>query len=189
MKLYIYFIILIFLISCSKNKGVYWCGDHACANNKEKEAYFEKTMIVEVRNLDKNKTESDSINEKIINQSKSSNKKKFFSRKKKLDQEIKLEVQENIRNEKEIEEQIKIQEQIEHQEQDRLKQEKELKEQGKLEDEKRLIMKKEEQQSSSAFAKVVEIKEISTKNFDELVERILIRNSSRTYPKINDIPK
>ena len=50
------------------------CGDHACANNKEKEAYFKKTMIVEVRNLDKNKTESDSIIENyILNQSNAKN--------------------------------------------------------------------------------------------------------------------
>ena len=47
MKKNIYFIFIIFIISCSPNKGVYWCGDHACANNKEKEAYFKKTMIVE----------------------------------------------------------------------------------------------------------------------------------------------
>ena len=53
MKKYIYFTIFIFIISCSNNKGVYWCGDHACANNKEKEAYFKKTMIVEVRDLNK----------------------------------------------------------------------------------------------------------------------------------------
>ena len=32
------------IISCSANKGVYWCGDHSCINKKEKEAYF-KIMI------------------------------------------------------------------------------------------------------------------------------------------------
>ena len=42
MKKYIYFIFLIFIISCSSNKGVYWCGDHACANNKEKRLILKK---------------------------------------------------------------------------------------------------------------------------------------------------
>ena len=50
-------------------------------------------------------------------------------------------------------------------------------------------MEKIEEQPSSSFTKVVEIKEIRSKNFDEIVEKILIRNSSRSYPKINDIPK
>mgnify|MGYP001446624271 FL=1 len=58
MKVYFFFIIFFFIISCSSNKGVYWCGDHACADKKEKEAYFKKTMIVEVRNLDKNTSKS-----------------------------------------------------------------------------------------------------------------------------------
>ena len=46
MKKTIYFLSLFFIIACANNKGVYWCGDHPCINNKEKEAYFKKTMIV-----------------------------------------------------------------------------------------------------------------------------------------------
>jgi hypothetical protein len=34
---------------------VYWCGDHACINNKEKKAYFEKTLITEIKDLTKQK--------------------------------------------------------------------------------------------------------------------------------------
>ena len=50
-----YFIVLLFIIllSCTNKKEVYWCGDHACINNKEKKAYFKKTMIVEVRKFSK----------------------------------------------------------------------------------------------------------------------------------------
>ena len=46
-------LIILLITACSTNKGVYWCGDHPCINKKEKEAYFKKTMIVEVRNFDK----------------------------------------------------------------------------------------------------------------------------------------
>ena len=46
-------LIFIFMISCTNNKGVYWCGDHPCINKEEKEAYFKKTMIVEVKNYNK----------------------------------------------------------------------------------------------------------------------------------------
>ena len=60
-----YLILLIFsllLFACSNVKKVYWCGDHACINNKEKEAYFKKTMIVEIRELSKQNKKSDKIN-------------------------------------------------------------------------------------------------------------------------------
>jgi hypothetical protein len=64
---YLYLIFLsFFLISCSNgSKEVYWCGDHACINKKERKIYFAETMIVEVRKLDKefelNKIEKDQI--------------------------------------------------------------------------------------------------------------------------------
>ena len=53
---YLYLIFLSFaLVSCSNGaKEVYWCGDHACINKKERKIYFAETMIVEVRKLDKN---------------------------------------------------------------------------------------------------------------------------------------
>ena len=50
----LFFIIIYFLLfGCSKDRIVYWCGDHACVSQAEKEAYFKKTMIVEVRKLNK----------------------------------------------------------------------------------------------------------------------------------------
>ena len=61
-----YLILLIFsllLFSCSNGKRVYWCGDHACINNKEKESYFKKTMVVEI----KEQTFSDSLLDDYIN--------------------------------------------------------------------------------------------------------------------------
>ena len=52
-----YFIVLLFIIllSCTNKNEVHWCGDHACINNKEKKAYFEKTLITEIRDLTKQK--------------------------------------------------------------------------------------------------------------------------------------
>ena len=52
------------IISCSTNKGVYWCGDHPCINKKEKEAFFEKNMIVEIKDLKKSAYKTDSMIEK-----------------------------------------------------------------------------------------------------------------------------
>ena len=112
MKTFIFFLILIFITSCSSNKSVYWCGDHACSNNKEKENYFKKTMIVEVRNLDKEKNNDVSVNEKIINQSESKEEKisvyedEFNNEVSSVDEEeierqIELQEEERIMNKKE----------------------------------------------------------------------------------------
>ena len=58
MKLFVYLIIILILSNCSTNRSVYWCGDHACINKKEKEAYFKKTMTVEVKNLKSDKIQT-----------------------------------------------------------------------------------------------------------------------------------
>ena len=100
MRVYIYLIIFILIGSCASNNEVYWCGDHACANNKEKEAYFKKTMIVEVRSLDKKNKEPLSTNQMILNESKSVEKNTVVNVEESI-QEINLE--------KEIEKEIELQ--------------------------------------------------------------------------------
>ena len=42
MKILLIFFLLITIISCANSKKVFWCGDHPCINNKEKETYFKK---------------------------------------------------------------------------------------------------------------------------------------------------
>ena len=68
MKNYFFIFIFFFTISCTSNKNVYWCGDHPCINKKEKETYFKKTMIVEVRDLNKNNHKNKSEIEKLLQQ-------------------------------------------------------------------------------------------------------------------------
>ena len=52
---FLYLIMFIFLIGCSKSKTVLICGDHICINNKEAEQYFEENLSLEVKILDKEK--------------------------------------------------------------------------------------------------------------------------------------
>ena len=51
MKTCLFLSIFFLIINCTNTKSIYWCGDHPCINKKEKEAYFKKTMIVEIRDL------------------------------------------------------------------------------------------------------------------------------------------
>jgi len=202
MKSYKYIVIFLFIISCSSNNTVYWCGDHPCANNKEKEIYFKKTMIVEVKNLNKKDKKKTSDIEKILNQAEfKSERKKIINNDTEINEQIELDEAGIKKEENELAEQLKIDEER------RKKEEKELAEQLRLEEKQKLKEKKEikkiteikedeisieektEHQASSSIKKVVLINEDHSKNFDELVENILARNSSRSYPKINDIPK
>ena len=54
------------IISCTSNKNVYWCGDHPCINKKEKEEYFKKTMIIEIKDLKNKNYKDDSEINKIM---------------------------------------------------------------------------------------------------------------------------
>ena len=163
---YLIFLFLTFLLfSCSSNESVYWCGDHACINNKEKEAYFKKTMIIEKRELIKQNKEKKSELEIIKKQAG-------------------LEQKKEIKNEKtliklaRLEEKRKIKENKKLAKQDRLKEKKLIKEKRKKTKKKVLKTK------NYSVSKI----DISSTKFNELIKKITKKNMFRRYPNINDIP-
>lgn len=180
MKKYIYIIIFIFTISCTANKGVYWCGDHPCINKDEKEAYFKKTMIVEVKNYNKGNTKKDSEIEKLLNQAKLNEKKRKLGEKELL-KRAKIDEKELIKRKK-LEEKKKKKEEKELIKQLKLEEKKIKKKRGKAEK----LVKKDNVLKVVSYDENVKI---SSKKFEELVKKIIKRNSSRPYPEINDIPK
>ncbi len=119
MKIYLFLSIFFFIISCDSTKGVYWCGDHPCINKKEKEAYFKKTMIVEIRDLNKNNYENESEIEKLLQQAQI-NEKKRIKNEENLTKQAKLVKKRRIKEEKELAKQAKLEEKR------RIKEEKEL---------------------------------------------------------------
>ena len=181
----LFFIISLFLFfnSCSSGKSVYWCGDHACINNKEKEAYFKKTMIVEKKIITKENRKELSNSEKII-------------------KKAKLEEKKRIKNEKELAKQAKLKER-------RLKKEKkELAKQARLEEKKiekeqkklaaqdkkmkKILKKKEENMKKVKTVKIDKIvsysSDIKEVEFEQIKDQIIKKNLMRPYPDINDIP-
>ena len=204
-------IVLIFsLNSCSNTKTVYWCGDHACVNKKEKETYFKKNMIIEKRVINRKKKKDKSTLDVIIdNQSlnNDSNNKNLTAysknaddslklNKKKLSKEARLKEKKRIKEEKELAKQIRLEEKM------RIKQEKELAKKIRLEKKRRIkeekkiskIIEKKEISKNSNKINKVEIKTFSTSSeidptiFDKMVEKIIKRNMLKPYPSINDIP-
>ena len=186
MKNLFYLFILLFVISCSTNKYVYWCGDHPCINKKEKEAYFKKAMIVEIKNSDNKNNKHNSDIDKIIQQAEL-NENKGIKNGKDLMKQIKLE-------EKNLAKQVKLEEKR------RIKREKKLAKQIKLKEKKRIKDKKKSSKKKIILSQKKQLKknveldaatantEINLGKFDELVEKITQKNTFRPYPDINDIP-
>jgi hypothetical protein len=212
--------ILLFLIinySCTPRSQTYWCGDHPCINKKEKEAYFKKTMTIEVKEDNKFKSKKESEIKKIMDQARLKEKERILNEKE-LTKQAKLEEKRRIKEEKELTKQAKLEEkrrikeekeltkQAKLEEKRRIKEEKELTKQAKLEEKRRIKEEKEfskeleldqkeisknQKKKSEPTIKITEVIVKSKTNFDsfdELVEKINRRNSLRPFPDINDIP-
>jgi len=191
-----YLILLIFsllLFACSSSKRVYWCGDHACINNKEKKAYFKKTMIVEIKELGKQNKKSKSELE-IIKKQAGLEQKKEIKNEKALAKQARLDEKRRIKEEKKLAKQARLDEKR------RMKEEKELAKQARLEEIK--IIKEEKKSSKKKILKteIVPLEKeviintgtarinISSTEFKELVEKITKKNMFKPYPNINAIP-
>ena len=89
------------MFGCSNQKKVYWCGDHACINKKERKLYFEKTMTVEiVKSSDKQKKSKSEISE-IIKEVYQENKKEIKDEKE-LAKQVRLEEKRRAKEEIEL---------------------------------------------------------------------------------------
>ena len=160
MKILLYLIILFIFTSCSTDKDAFWCGDRPCINKKEKEAYFKKTMIVEIKDLKKKASKNNSEIEKIIQQARKGEKRRIKEEKNKAKQ-AKLEDKRKKKEEKYLAKQIE-------------------------QDQAEIIKKKTSKQSVNTDAGIESPTSISP-NFNKLVEKITKRNILKPYPSINDI--
>jgi len=193
-------------MGCSNDKITYWCGDHPCINKSEREAYFKKTMIVEVKEFDKKKIKSNSEIEKVIQQALDKEKVRI-KREKSLSKLEKLEKKREIQKKKILKKQAKLEEkrrlkeekalakQVEKDEKRKMKEEKSLSKQIKK-DEKRKL-KEEKILSKKMIKKVKKDKKVDKtsgnsllpiSNFQKIVKEINKRNFFKPYPDINDIP-
>ena len=175
MKNLFFIFILFMVVACINNKSVYWCGDHPCINKKEKEAYFKKTMIVEIKDL-KNKNYKNRTEYERIMQQAQLDEKKRIKGEKNLAKQAKLEEKRRIREEKDLAKQIKLEDK------NRIKEEKELSRSKIVKNETKHLKKNVETTTSIANTK------IELGKFSEIVEKITKKNSFRPFPDIDDIP-
>ena len=175
MKNLFFIFILFMVVACSNNKSVYWCGDHPCINKKEKEAYFKKTMIVEIKDLKNKNYKSSTEYERIMQQAQLDEKKRIKGEKN-LTKQAKLEEKRRIREEKDLAKQIKLEDKK------RIKEEKELSRSKIVKNETKHLKKNVESSTGIANTK------IELGKFSEIVEKITKKNTFRTFPDIDDIP-
>ena len=193
MKNLFFIFILFMVVACSNNKSVYWCGDHPCINKKEKEAYFKKTMIVEIKDLKNKNYKSSTEYERIMQQAQLDEKKRIKGEKN-LTKQAKLEERKRIREEKDLAKQAKLEKKR------RIREEKDLAKQIKLEDKKQIKEEKELSRSKIVKNETKHLKKnvesttsiantkIELGKFSEIVEKITKKNSFRPFPDIDDIP-
>ncbi len=179
------------LVGCANNQSVYWCGDHACVNEKEKEAYFKKTMIVEMREIGKKKDNELTELEKIKERARLEERKRIKGEKK-LYKEARLEEKKRIKGEKKLYKEARLEEKK------RIKEEKKLAKE--IQAENKMIIKKEKKvakkpqvkkkKKTSNEIKIEKVNKVGNSSYEfiQLVEKINEKNKLKPYPDINDIP-
>ena len=204
MKQLFILIFLFFLLACSNNKTVYWCGDHACINKKEREAYFKKTMIVEIKEVGK-KNDKDESNLEIVKKQTGIDDLNNTKDEKKLAKQERLKEKRQIKEEKRLSKEARVKARVEEKrrikEEKRLAKEARLREKGKIKEEKELAkeIRVEEKKIIEKNKKILKTENVSLKvetvkfdsppsEFEELVKKIIKRNTPKSYPNINDIP-
>ena len=172
MKYIILFFLFFIITNCSNNKSVYWCGDHACINKKEKEDYFKKTMIVEKK----------IINEKTKNKSEIN----------KIIEQAKLEQKKKIKDEKDILKKNKFNEKMKAKSEKELAKQAKLEEKRKIKEEKKLAKLAKKNKKLNKSAKKISKQQNMNDNFSDfqmIVDNIYNKNTKKKYPDINKIPK
>jgi len=185
MRIILTSLLFVLLISCTSAKKTYWCGDHPCINKAERESYFKKNMIVEVKELNKKNKKEITELEKIIQQARI-NEKKRIKDEKKLAKQIQKEEKRKKREEKQfVKKQLKDEKKLAKQIQ--------KKEKRKKKEEKQFVKKqlKDEKKSDEkiTISNKIVIAEVFLSDFKKLMDKIIERNKSRDYPDINDMPK
>ena len=181
------------MLGCASGKKVYWCGDHPCANKKEKQAFFLKTGVVELKNLKKIKdvkkselhkiTKEDSIkiadeakgDDKILKQARLEEKDLLKKARLEEDKEIKIEIN-DCSNVEKLHKKLMCQ-----------KEEKKITKTNTTPVKKNKKYKNESLDKNLSMSDEITKTDIDDTSFDNLVEKISEKNKSKPYPDVNDI--
>ncbi len=100
MKKIFFTLILLIMYGCSKPKTVYICGDHVCVNKSEAEQYFQENLSLEVKIVDKKKSEESDLVELNLNTDAKGNKQIKVIKKDQTEKKIKILSKDEIKKKK-----------------------------------------------------------------------------------------
>ncbi len=197
MKKHLFYMVFFLVLGCANSKVVYWCGDHPCINNKEKEAYFKKTMIVETKIIKKGSYKDDTEIEKLMKEAQIKEKERILSEKE-LKKRAKLDQKRREKEEKRLAKQAKLEEKRREKEEKKLlkKEKSDKKKQKKLSKKisktKKIIEKPKKEAINKPEKKILidsplDEGKININEFNKLVENITEKNKNKPYPSINNI--
>ena len=89
MKIILIIFVLMSVISCSKPKTVFICGDHICVNKAEAQQYFEENLSLEVKIIKKRELNELSLIELNLKDPNVENKQVYVRQKSKTEKKIK----------------------------------------------------------------------------------------------------
>tara|TARA_A100001011_G_C14317863_1_gene848849 strand:+ start:2210 stop:2800 length:591 start_codon:yes stop_codon:yes gene_type:complete len=107
MRIILFTLLSLFLISCSKPKTVLICGDHICINKDEAEQYFQDNLTLEVKIIDKKKPNENNLVELNLSTNKKGNKEISISNKENNKKKIKILSDNEIKKKKALLKKIK----------------------------------------------------------------------------------
>tara|TARA_B110000438_G_scaffold286891_1_gene318611 strand:+ start:162 stop:752 length:591 start_codon:yes stop_codon:yes gene_type:complete len=183
---------LFFLFGCASDNEVFWCGNHACVDKKEKLEYFKKNMIVEIKEIGKSEKKENSKFNDIIQQGNSldtNNDKDLYLTKKQIKQKKKDEKElakimkknnkQRIKNEKQIGIKLRKDELVRIKNEKKLKSKMKLNENNSISNKKTVLLK-----NVNKVNKNKEVYKNST-DFSELVNIITKEGYKKSFPNIN----
>lgn len=85
----VFFFLLFLFTSCGKPKSVFICGDHICVNKTEAKQFFEENLTIEVKIINKKKTNTVDLVQLNLNRDYNDGRKISVQKKKRLSSKIK----------------------------------------------------------------------------------------------------
>ena len=172
---------LLFLISCSKQKTVFICGDHVCVNKTEAKQYFEENLSLEVRIINKDKDKKIDLVELNLN---NNNEKREISINKKYETKKKIRLLSDEETEK-IKSEVKTKKKLNKKKvtKDILNKEKKLSQKKVKKNNK--IEKSEIKKKSSSRTEITDVCLVIEKcNINEISKFLINQGNKKKYPDI-----
>ena len=180
MKKILLFLVMITISACNKPNSVLICGDHVCVNKAEAEQYFEENLSLEVKIIDKKKSNTIDLIELNLKSSSEGEKQISVLKKKNTNKELKILSNDEIEKKKN---QLKKRKKIKKKEIKKIKEAKLIKNKKKKKTHNNIVKTKKIVNNSEK--KIADICTILKKcSIDEISKYLIKEGKEKKFPDI-----